>query len=131
MIGVTKRPTMVFKDLIACFASYKAVDPATADISVINNHCQGSEGNGFAIPHVDCKDIDIYPFAGNSAGSCDIGYIFARGIGTCLAAKGINAYACEIGQIQNPAGTVTVKFKNFIMADNVRGMTLRIGGDSQ
>ncbi len=26
MIGVTKRPTMVFKDLIACFGTYKAVN---------------------------------------------------------------------------------------------------------
>jgi hypothetical protein len=30
----------------------------------------------------------------------------------------------------NPASTVTTKFKNFILADNVRGMTIRIGGTS-
>lgn len=42
IIGVTKRPTTTFKDLIACFAAYDAVDPSTQDISVTNNVCQGS-----------------------------------------------------------------------------------------
>jgi hypothetical protein len=93
MIGVTKRPTMIFKDLIACFASYKAVDPTSDNITVTNNLCQGSQGQGFAVPHVDCKDIDIYPFAGNTAGSCQVGWIFARGVGTCLSARGVYAYA--------------------------------------
>jgi len=130
MIGVTKRPTMVFKDLIACFASYKSVNPTIDMITVTNNMCQGSEGNGYAVPHVDCNDIDIYPFAGNTAGSCEIGWIFARGVGSCLAAKGVYAYASIIGQIHNPVSTVTVKFKNFIMADNGRGLTIRIGGTS-
>ena len=42
MIGVTKRPTIIFKDLIACFASYEAVNPSTDNITVTNNLCQGS-----------------------------------------------------------------------------------------
>lgn len=81
MVGVTKRPTMVFEDLIACFASYEAVSPSTDNITVTKNLCQGSEGNGFAVPDVGCSDIDIYPYAGNTAGSCQIGWIFARGEG--------------------------------------------------
>jgi len=32
--------------------------------------------------------------------------------------------------MQNPASTLTIKFKNFILADNVRSMTVRIGGES-
>lgn len=81
MVGVTKRPTTVFEDLIACFASYEAVSPSTDNITVTKNLCQGSEGNGFAVPDVGCSDIDIYPYAGNTAGSCQIGWIFARGEG--------------------------------------------------
>ena len=130
MIGVINRPTMQFKDLIACFASYESVNPSTDKILVTNNLCQGSDGNGFAVPDVNCDDIDIYPYAGNTAGSCQIGWIFARGQGSCLAAKGIMAYGSQIGHMMNPPSTVTTKFKNFILADNIRSLTIRIGGSS-
>jgi len=43
---------MPASELIACFASYKSVNPAKDLISVTNNLCQGSQGNGFAVPHV-------------------------------------------------------------------------------
>jgi hypothetical protein len=74
--------------------------------------------------------MEIYPFAGNTAGSCQIGWIFAKGDGDCLAAKGLMAYSSEIGHMMNPPSTVTTKFKNFIFADNLRSITIRIGGDS-
>jgi len=32
--------------------------------------------------------------------------------------------------MMNPAGTVTTKFLNFILADNDRSLTFRIGGSS-
>jgi hypothetical protein len=54
LIGVTTRPGMKFSDLIACFASWYTVDPSTDAISVTNNTCQGSQGNGYIVPHVDC-----------------------------------------------------------------------------
>lgn len=54
MIGVTKRPTMTMDDLIGCFASWNSVDPKTDILSITNNLCQGSQGNGFIVPHVDC-----------------------------------------------------------------------------
>ena len=47
-----------------------------------------------------------------------------------MASKGVYAYACGIGNMMNPPSTVTTKHKNYIMADNVRSMTLRIGGNS-
>ena len=37
------------------------------------------------------------------------------------------AYSSEIGQMMNP-GTQETQFKHFIMTDNNRGLTLRIGG---
>ena len=42
MIGVTKRPTRVFKDLIACFGTYKAINAKEDLINVSGNICQGS-----------------------------------------------------------------------------------------
>lgn len=42
MAGVTKRETLTQNDLIACFASYNVVDPATDAVNVTNNLCQGS-----------------------------------------------------------------------------------------
>jgi hypothetical protein len=130
MIGVIKRPSITFDELVACYASYEAVNPKEDNIKVTNNLCQGSQGLGYAVPDVECSDIDIYPFANNTAGSCSIGWIFARGEGTCLAARGIYAYACTIGHIMNPPGAVTTRFKHFILADNGRGLTFRIGGNS-
>ncbi len=32
--------------------------------------------------------------------------------------------------MMNPVGVITLKFKNFIMADNGRSMTIRMGGTS-
>jgi hypothetical protein len=42
MIGVKKRPSITFGELIACFASYEAVNPTDDKILVTNNLCQGS-----------------------------------------------------------------------------------------
>lgn len=69
MIGVRTRDSMIWNDLLACFASYKAVNAKTDQIAVHDNLCQGSQGHGFAVPHVDCADIDIYPFSSNTVGS--------------------------------------------------------------
>ena len=42
MIGVIKRPSIVFKDFIACYSSYEEVSPKDDDITVTGNLCQGS-----------------------------------------------------------------------------------------
>jgi hypothetical protein len=42
MIGVTKRPTTTFKDLIACYGTYSPVDSTNDMIKVQGNICQGS-----------------------------------------------------------------------------------------
>lgn len=47
-----------------------------------------------------------------------------------MAAKGIYAYGCQIGHVMNPPSAVITKFKNFILADNGRSLTFRIGGNS-
>lgn len=32
--------------------------------------------------------------------------------------------------MHNPVNVVTIRFKNFIMADNIRSITIRMGGSS-
>jgi hypothetical protein len=54
MVGVINRPTMKFKDLIACFSSYQGVTPSTDKVNATGNVCQGSDGHGFAVPDVAC-----------------------------------------------------------------------------
>jgi hypothetical protein len=54
MVGAIKRPTTVFKDLIACVNMYKEFDVNSKLVSVTSNLCQGSQGHGFVIPTVPC-----------------------------------------------------------------------------
>lgn len=67
--------------------------------------------------------------ANNTAGSCQIGFIFTNiaASDNCKAFSYINAYACQIGQICSPSGTTSLVFRNFILADNQRGVSLRFG----
>ena len=44
-----------------------------------------------------------------------------------MAASGIKAYACGIGQITSSPGTKELEFKNFMMADCGQAVTLRFG----
>jgi len=55
-IGIVGRPSMKYgTELIACFATYDYVNPATANIAIKNNYCLGSQGHGFAFPHIQCS----------------------------------------------------------------------------
>lgn len=78
-------------------------------ISVTNNLCQGSAGIGYVFSDVDCKYMDTYPYAGNTAGSAStMGFLISRGASssTCLATRGLMAYATQIGQLIGPENTV-------------------------
>lgn len=129
MIGVTSRPNIIWNDLRACIAAYGHINTKTAAIRVHDNLCQGSQGHGFAVPHVDCADMEDYPFQNNTIGSSEFGWIFSRGTGSCLSAKGCYAYSTQVGNIHDPSNGFMLKFKNFIFADNTRAMTIRLGGD--
>lgn len=129
-IGIIGRPTMaVGSELVACFATYEYVNPATANVQIKNNFCLGSQGHGFAFPHIKCSELETNPFAGNTAGSCQIGFIF-NNIPTpdkCKAFSYVNAYANQIGQICGPISTNRLVFNKFVMVDNQRGVTLKFG----
>ncbi len=127
MVGVLKRASTFFDDLKACFASYEPVNTTNDNITVTNNLCQGSEGHGYVVVDVQCEDMESYPFAFNTAGSCEIGWLLAAGNSSCLGSKGVMAYSCKIGHIMNPRA-FTTKFQNYMMADNNRSATIRIGG---
>lgn len=130
LIGVTARPTVPYPgELVACFASYNYVNPADI-VKVSNNLCLGSQGHGFAVPHIRCSELQTNPFRDNTVGSAHIGYIF-NNIETPDGCKGFSyakAYACQIGQICGPSGSTSIHFDNFIMVDNQRGVTLKMGG---
>jgi hypothetical protein len=56
IIGIINRPSMVAgSELLACFATYDYVNPATANVAIKNNYCLGSQGHGFAFPHIQCS----------------------------------------------------------------------------
>lgn len=75
-IGITTRPSVAFGgELVACFGTFSYVNPVTDGVVVKDNLCLGSQSHGFAFPHVKCNELEINPFAGNTAGSCYIGFI--------------------------------------------------------
>lgn len=91
--------------MIACFIKWEAVNPETDMISVTNNLCQGTAGIGYVFSDVDCKYMDTYPYAGNTVGSAKtMGFLLSRGnkASTCLATRGLMAYATQIGQMIGP-----------------------------
>ena len=45
----------------------------------------------------------------------------------CQAFSYAKAFACDIGQICGPPGISTIIFSKFIMADNQRSVTLKLG----
>lgn len=56
IIGIANRPGMaVGTELVACFGTYDYVNPATANVAIKDNFCLGSQGHGFAFPHVQCS----------------------------------------------------------------------------
>ena len=129
-IGVTARPSVPFGgELVACFATFDYISPS-ANVNVKNNLCLGSQGHGFAVPHIKCDQLETNPFRDNTAGSCQIGFIF-NNINAADGCKGFSyarAYGCQIGQICGPGGSKAIWFDNFIMVDNQRGITLKMGG---
>lgn len=55
-IGITARPSVAFGgELIACFGTYEYINPATDNVAIQNNFCLGSQGHGFALPHIKCN----------------------------------------------------------------------------
>lgn len=130
IIGISAKPSVAFGgELIACFATYDYINPATDNVAIQNNFCLGSQGHGFALPHIKCSELETNPFKGNTAGSCQIGFIF-NNIPTsdqCKAFSYIKVYASQIGNICGPVSTTSMVYKNFIMVDNQRGVTLKFG----
>lgn len=82
-------------DDIAAYEQYIAIDfNSNHEINVSNNLVQGSEGEGFVFPATTCELLDSYPFVSNTAGSCEVAFMYEKLIGkSCLAAKGAIGYA--------------------------------------
>jgi hypothetical protein len=56
-----------------------------------------------------------------------IGFIFNTNGEKCQAFSYIKAYACQIGQISGTPQLTALIFEHFILADNGRGATLKMG----
>ena len=115
--------------MVACFATFDYISPSD-NVNVKNNLCLGSQGHGYALPHIKCDELETNPFRDNTAGSCQIGFIF-NNIAAADGCKGFSyarAYGCQIGQICGPGASKAILFDNFIMVDNQRGITLKMGG---
>jgi hypothetical protein len=55
-IGITTRPSMPSgSELVACFATFDYINPATDGVIVKDNFCLGSENHGFVFPHIKCN----------------------------------------------------------------------------
>ena len=115
IIGVTRRPTVAANhELVACFATYKEINPSDA-VSIQNNYCYGSV-HGFALPHVGCDQLASHKMKGNTVGSSSIGFILNAISGSCQGFSHATAFQCGIGQIMAPPGKKSLNMSNFLMA---------------
>lgn len=77
IIGVNERPTVGYgSELVSGIALYQPVNPATDGILVTNNTVLGSQMHGFAFSHIRCSDLENNPFANNTVGSTNVGFVF-------------------------------------------------------
>lgn len=66
-------------DDIACYEQYFTINyDIDHGVSVTNNLCQGSEGEGFVFPLTPCDKIADYPFITNTAGSCEVAFMYEK-----------------------------------------------------
>ena len=128
MIGVVTAPTLVEgQTLVACAYVEKYMAPGTA--SVRNNYCMGSSQHGYAVSFHKCGEEESNTAANNTASSAKIGFIIDHTMSdNCQSFSYAKAFATNIGQICGPGSINTVKLDHFIMADNGRGATLKLGG---
>lgn len=82
--------------------------------------CQGSDGEGFAFPHVECDFLDNELFYDNTAGSCEVGFIYNknRKLEECQGVSNIKAYSNKIGMIAHPAGYPRLNYSTMMFAEN-------------
>ena len=61
----------------------------------------------------------------NTAGSCEIGFLFHDGDGLCASAHGLMVYGSKIGVLGNPSQTRNLYYKFLIVIDCVVGVVLK------
>ena len=112
---------------MACFATYKYITP-TAGVLIENNECYGSV-HGWALPHVYCDELEIHTFKNNVAGSSEIGFILNKNghSQSCLGFSYARGFLNGIGHIQGPPSIESTVMSKFLMAENGRSVTLKIG----
>jgi len=71
--------------------------------------------------------METNPYADNTVGSAQIGFILNTIGQDCQAFSYAKAFACKIGQISGPMGVTTLILNHFLMVDNGRSVTLKFG----
>ena len=127
IIGISERVGSEGQELVAAFATYTYISPSAAVI-IQNNQAYGAS-HGFALPHTTCDELETHNMKNNTAGSCDIGFILNKKghSSSCLGFSYARAFLCGIGQICGPPSIEHLKYSKFIMAENGRSVTLKIG----
>lgn len=105
-MGVSERDfglTKFYIEDVACYEQYTSIAYGTEHhVHVMNNLCQGSRGQGFVFPAIPCEFLSASPFADNTAGSCEIAFMYEDVYyGSCLGATKIAAYASKVGFMAN------------------------------
>lgn len=128
MMGAIIRPTMTGKEPVAC-VQLTEVDPSSDNLAINNNICQGSDLNGYVMPFVACSLLTAMPFNNNLAGTTlEVGFLLIRTTNdACLAFSGARVYASKVGHVSQPPNTAQLQITNYIIADSMRGLSLRYG----
>ena len=81
------------------------------------------------MPFHKCGDEESNPMANNTVGVAKIGFIIDHTMSdNCQSFSYAKAFATQIGQICGPGSITSVKLDHFMMVDNGRGATLKLGG---
>ena len=105
---------------------YKDVSRATVEVT--DNECYGSV-HGWSLPHVQCDELESHKLKNNIAGSCDIGFALNKDghNSKCMAFSYAKGFYNALGMICGPPNNNAVKFSKFLMAENDRSITLKLG----
>lgn len=129
VIGIKKLASVSLKDSTAGFDLFLADQ---SEVTLTDNIAAGIKGSGFMIQGYNCdnadnKDAWLLKVNGNSAGSCQLGFMLLAGSRTCYGMSGMTAYRCEAG-VEHFFVNTQVQAMDFRVVDCTRGIGLFSNG---
>lgn len=127
--NVTNSLTVPDTEDVACYLHTQVTNYNR--VTVADNLCQGSALQGFVYPLPSCTEFTAFTnngFKRNHASSCDIGFVAGGAANSlCLAMGDIKASHNNIAVLANPSNVNNIRYSNFMLTDNKRGITLMNG----